>query len=154
MKHAIKLRAATPQDYDFLYDVLKATMQEYVDRTWGWHEGWQQAYFRRTFDPTRDQIIVLGDQDIGVISTERREDEIFLSKIYILPEYQGRGIGTQLLKSLLTEAFQEGLSVSLGVLKVNPARRLYERLGFAVVEETETHYLMKATSRGRNLVVS
>jgi len=140
----LKLRPATPEDAEFLFHLLKATMREYVDQTWGWDEEWQQAYFQMRFDPTKNQIIVLDDQDIGVMSTEKRENEIFLSSIYILPEYQGQGIGTQLLKSLVAEAFGEGLPVTLRVLKVNPARRLYERLGFSVIRETETRYFMKA----------
>ncbi len=144
-RHRLKLRPATLEDTEFLFHLLKATMREYVDQTWGWDEEWQQAYFQMRFDPTKNQIIVLDDQDIGVMSTEKRENEIFLSSIYILPEYQGQGIGTQLLKSLLAEAFGEGLPVTLRVLKVNPARRLYERLGFSVIRETETHYLMKVT---------
>ena len=45
-------------------------------------------------------------------------------------------------------AFDQGLPVKLGVLKVNPARRLYERLGFRMVEETEVSYGMAATPPG------
>jgi ribosomal protein S18 acetylase RimI-like enzyme len=142
--HTVGLRPATSEDYDFLYHLLKATMQEYVAQTWGWNEEWQQAYFRLTFDPAKNQIVVLNDQDIGVLSTEKKESEVFLGSIYILPEYQRRGIGAQLIGSIMTEAFGDGLPVTLRVLKVNPARRLYERLGFALVGETETHYLMKA----------
>lgn len=141
----ITLRAATADDYDFCYRVQKATMQEYVEQTWGWDEAFQQAYFRQRFDPARNQVIVLGGADIGVFAVERRERDIFLAKIYILPEYQRRGIGTGLIKSVLQEAFKEGLPVTLRVLKVNPARRLYERLGFAVIEENDEFFIMRAT---------
>jgi len=141
----VKLRPTTPEDAEFLYQLLKATMREYVDQTWGWDEDWQRAYFEMRFDPAKNQIIVLDNHDIGVIATEKSEDEILLSSLYILPEYQGRGIGTRLIKELLARAFRDGLAVGLRVLKVNPARRLYERLGFVVVEEKDTHYYMKAT---------
>lgn len=141
----MKLRPTTPEDAEFLYQLLKATMREYVDQTWGWDEDWQRAYFEMRFDPAKNQIIVLDNHDIGVIATEKSEDEILLSSLYILPEYQGRGIGTRLIKELLARAFRDGLAVGLRVLKVNPARRLYERLGFVVVEEKDTHYYMKAT---------
>ena len=141
----VSLRAATPEDAEFLFRLLKATMREYVEQTWSWDENWQRAYFQERFDPAKNQIVVLDDRDIGVIAAERREDEVFLSSLYILPEYQGRGIGTLLIKAVLDGAFQEGLPVRLRVLKVNPARRLYERLGFTVVEEADTHYHMKAT---------
>ena len=40
--------------------------------------------------------------------------------------------------------------ITLRVLKVNPARGLYERLGFSVIRETETHYFCK----GQTWVIS
>ena len=141
----MKLRPTTAEDAEFLYQLLKTTMRKYVDQTWGWDEGWQRAYFEMRFDPAKNQIIVLDDRDIGVIATEKREDEIILSSLYILPEYQGQGIGTRLIKELLAQAFRDDLPVGLRVLKVNPAKRLYERLGFVVVEEIDTHYYMRAT---------
>ena len=119
-------------------------MCEYIAKIWGWDEQWRQEHFTENFDPDTDQVIVLDEKDIGVISIEEKEDEIFLSKIYILPEYQGRGIGTQLINYLLEVAFNSGLPVTLRVLKTNPAKLLYERLGFVEVGETETEYLMKA----------
>jgi ribosomal protein S18 acetylase RimI-like enzyme len=141
----VSLRASSWDDAAFLYHLLKASMQSYVAQTWGWDEQWQQAYFQKTFDPARNQIIVMAGQDVGVISVEKGEQEVFLSRLYILPEYQGRGIGTQLIKRVLAEAFGDNLPVSLRVLRVNPAKELYERLGFVVVEETDVRYLMKAT---------
>jgi ribosomal protein S18 acetylase RimI-like enzyme len=144
----IELRAARQEDAGFLYGLLKATMQEYVAQIWGWEEAWQQAYFQEHFDPSQERIVVLEGEDIGVLAIEEREDELFLAKISILPEYQGQGIGTQLIGSLLDRAFGRGLPVTLQVLKGNPARRLYERLGFVVVGVTETHTLMKAMPGG------
>ena len=142
--HQIPTRTATSDDYEFLWQLLKATMQDYVDQTWGWDEVWQQTYFRENFDPGENQIVVLNGQDIGVVAVKQTETAVFLSRIYILPEYQGQGIGTQLVESVKAEAFSEGLPVTLRVLKVNPARNWYERLGFVMAEERETHYYMKA----------
>ena len=140
----LKLRNATAQDREFLYRLKRATLKAYVEQTWGWDEGWQRAHFERTFDPARLQIILLEGEEIGVMLVEQRDEEICLGVIEILPAYQGRGMGTELIRGVLTEALDNGKPVTLQVLKVNPARRLYERLGFAVVGETETHYLMRA----------
>ena len=65
-------------------------------------------------------------------------------RIYILPEHQSRGIGTHLVSELLAGARAAGLAVRLRVLKGNPARRLYEKLGFTVTREIETHDYMEA----------
>ena len=147
----VTLRAATPGDAGFLYHLLKATMQEYVAQVWGWDEQWQQQHFQQNFAPGQEQLIIKDNEKIGVIATEKKGDALFLAKIYILPEYQGQGIGTQLIKAVVDEGFGCGLPVTLQVLKVNrSARRLYERLGFVVTGETATHYMMSTTSATPN----
>ncbi|QTD94255.1 hypothetical protein J4G50_19415 [Burkholderia anthina] len=47
-------------------------------------------------------------------------------------------MGEAVLRELLTEAAREHVPVSLSVLHGNPARRLYERLGFRFASETAT----------------
>jgi len=73
-----------------------------------------------------------------------RAAEVFLADIEILPEWRGRGLGTAIVGAILADATTRGLPTSLQVLKVNPARRLYARLGFRVVAQTPTHYVMRA----------
>lgn len=139
----IELRTATQANAEFIFYVTKTTLREYVTQLWGWDEQWQRAHFQERFDPNQDEVIVLAGRDIGVISVEQKEDELFLSKIYILPDYQGRGIGTYLIQSVLNRATDSGLPVALQVLTVNPVKRLYEHLGFVEVEKTSTHILMR-----------
>jgi ribosomal protein S18 acetylase RimI-like enzyme len=144
----ISLRPATDDDYDFLWWLHCATMRSYVEKTWGWDEQWQARYFHDHFDPPTREVIECGGVPIGCISVEQGEDRIFLAAIEIAPDYQSRGIGTKLIRGLLNEADGRGVPVELQVLKVNLVRRLYERLAFAVVGETETHYLMRRLPEG------
>ena len=119
-------------------------MRPCVEKMWGWDEQWQAQRFRDHFDPATREIIEGDGIPIGCISVERREDGIFLGVIEIAPDHQSRGIGTQLIRALCDEADGRGVPVELQVIKVNhPARRFYERLGFAVIGETEPHYLMR-----------
>lgn len=144
----LSLRSATIDDADFLYSLHRATMKMYVIQTWGqWDEVWQSLYFRRHFNPATCQIIAFQGQDIGVISVERRPIEMFVSNIELLPPYQGQGIGTYLVRTLVEEAWQKDVPLSLQVLKVNPARKLYERLGFSIIDETATHYRMSTLTQ-------
>jgi ribosomal protein S18 acetylase RimI-like enzyme len=114
-----------------------------VERTWGWNEDFQRHVFEERFDPDGRQIVVVDGRDVGVLQTERREDSLFLAKVEILPAYQGRGVGTAIVRDLMAEASERDLPVTLQVLKENrDARRLYERLGFAVTGETETSHVM------------
>ena len=48
---------------------------------------------------------------------------------------RGQGVGEMLLRSLIAEATRRGLRLCLNVRSTNPARRLYERVGFQVVPE-------------------
>src|SRR5215467_7422190 len=138
----ISFRSVTNDDYDFLYRLHVTTMKEYVEQTWGWDEDLQQGYFKKGFKAEELQIISFENNDIGMISIENREDEVFLRSIEINSGYQKRGIGSFIIERMIKDAGRGGKPVSLYVLKVNPARRLYERLGFEIVNETATHYIM------------
>ena len=71
---------------------------------------------------------------------------LVVGKIELLPEFQRKGVGTVLMKRILGEAQVRRIPVRLQVLRTNtPARRLYERLGFTVSGETETHFQMEKT---------
>lgn len=57
--------------------------------------------------------------------------------IAVLPDYRGRGIGTNLLMRILAMAQKRFSGVSLSVRADNPVVRLYERLGFVKVSDSE-----------------
>ena len=136
MSQSYTLRPATAADYDFLFALHRAAMRAYVETIWGWHEDWQQEYFRQKFNPSRRQIIQVDGQDAGVLVVERRADELYLELIELLPAFQGRGVGTAILHGLIDRARAEGVPLTLHVLRSNDdARRLYERLGLRVVAE-------------------
>ena len=80
---------------------------------------------------------------IGLWKVTRSLTEWQLLQVQLLPSRQGVGIVSSLLRSLLAEAKMASVPVTLNVLKVNPARRLYERLGFRVVGESEHSYRMR-----------
>jgi ribosomal protein S18 acetylase RimI-like enzyme len=123
-------RPAVAADDEFCFQLHKAAMGEYVAATWGWDEQVQREFHARAFNPGRWQIITLGGADIGMIDVEYRSGEIYLARIEIHPDHQGRGIGTRLIGALIDEARQNGLDVVLTVLTVNRrARGLYRRLG-------------------------
>ncbi len=135
------LRPATDNDYAFLEALHTATMRDVVTQVWGWDAAIQGALFRRNFDPTRSQIVVVDGADAGVIALEKRDNAWFLAGIEIAPAYQSRGLGARLIGAIVAEAHAAGLPVTLQVLKVNRAQYLYERLGFVVTGSTATHFL-------------
>jgi ribosomal protein S18 acetylase RimI-like enzyme len=89
------------------------------------------AYYR---DAAHDLVVVEGEP-AGRLYVARDKDEILVVDIALLPEHQRRGIGSALLAELLAEADETGKTLSLHVEHRNPARRLYERLGFVTVAD-------------------
>jgi ribosomal protein S18 acetylase RimI-like enzyme len=148
--HDYRLRTASDDDYDFLYALHVATIRPAVEATWGWDDAFQAGRFRQHFVAAENQIIVVAGEDIGVLKLEERDGDCFLGLIEIAPAYQGRGLGSQVVLDVMASAFKNNQAVSLHVLKANPgARRLYERLGFRVVETREERYVMRVTLPGR-----
>lgn len=130
----IELRAAADADSEFCYQLHNAALGPYVTALWGWNEQDQRAFHARAFNPDRWQIITDDGVDIGMIDVERRPDEIYLGRIEISPDHQGRGIGTRLITALIAEASQKGQALALEVLVVNErAKALYQRLGLVEV---------------------
>lgn len=127
----IGLRPATAADDEFCYQVHRAAMRAYVEEIWGWDEATQVDYHRRGFDPTRTRIITVDGSDAGVLIVDYRPAEIYLGRIELNPEYQGRGIGGCVIQLLRHEATVRHQPVILDVLTVNSrAYQLYRRLGF------------------------
>lgn len=140
----VTYRAVTDADYEFLYQLHVAAMRALVEDAYGlWDEAWQQAYFRKYYDPEHMQIIQNDGVDVGVLYLQERTEELFIANIEILPVYQRQGIGAQVIREVQSQAEHQGKPVALQVLKRNlPARHLYQRLGFGITGENETHYIM------------
>ena len=130
----IALRPATAADSEFCFELHKAAMGEYVTAIWGWDEQRQRDHHARGFAPGHWQIITADGTDAGILIVDYRPAEIYLSRIEIHPDYQGRGIGTRLISGLIDEAAQRGQDLVLDVLTVNNrAQALYQRLGMQEV---------------------
>ena len=121
-------------------------MQPYVQAAWGWDESDQRRRQQEEFAARRYQIIECDSKPVGTLIVQRTPDHIYLSGLYLLPEHQRCGYGSRILEGLLAEGQAHHLPVRLRVLRVNSqARRLYERLGFAAIEEEECFTVMEKT---------
>jgi ribosomal protein S18 acetylase RimI-like enzyme len=151
MTDQITLRTACREDLEFLYQLWKITLGEYLVQTFGpWHEDEQHQRFCERTRIEQNQIVELDGHAVGCLYLKRLATAVKLSRVLILPEYQNRGLGSRLVQQVISEAQTVGLSVQLRVMKVNPAQRLWKRLGFVVTGKTETHILMEYVSKHPN----
>ncbi|MBZ9745791.1 GNAT family N-acetyltransferase [Mesorhizobium sp. CO1-1-7] len=103
----------------------------------------QHAHYHEHYPEADWLVIVQAAQDIGRLYIERWPSQHRIIDVAFLPAHRGKGFGAALLGDLIDEASTVGKPVSIHVEKNNPARRLYLRLGFAVVEDKGIYDLME-----------
>lgn len=139
-------RNCTLDDFDFLFELKKQNFKWYVDKIWGWNDEDQKQRLKQDLEEhlAHKRIILIDNKSAGVYVVHTTENgDLFINEISILKEYQNKGIGRKILEKQLKENQSKGIRTILQVFKDNPAKSLYERLGFKVYGETETHYQME-----------
>lgn len=131
MEH--RLKPASESDREFLFMLHCTTMRDVIEATWGWDEVWQRTDFNRRFASQDVSIIQAMNFDVGSLWLEWKPDSLYIHEIQIVPGYQGKGLGTAVIRDVIGQAASRMLSVELCVVSANPrAKHLYERLGFFV----------------------
>jgi ribosomal protein S18 acetylase RimI-like enzyme len=95
----------------------------------------QQNHYRGYYPDARHDLILFQDLPVGRLYVDRREQEIRILDITVLPEYRNQGIGSSLIKALMEEAREAGKAVLIHVESFNPSRQLFERLGYRQTED-------------------
>lgn len=140
---AVHLRPATDADLPFLLALRRLTMDpHHAEMGIVQTAEEQEARVRSHFDSA--QVIEWGGDPVGLWKVLRDPAGWRLAQVQILPSHQRAGIGARLVAGLVADGRAAGVPVVLSVLKRNPARRLYERCGFVVVDEGELSYEMRA----------
>jgi GNAT superfamily N-acetyltransferase len=131
-------------DKGFAFRVTEEAMRAYVEEAFGvWDANDQRRRLEESFDPSIYRLIVVDRVRAGILAVEDRPSEIFISRIFLLPRFQRQGIGSTLMGQLIEWARAERKPLRLRVLVVNPARSLYERLGFSITTSSPTHHYME-----------
>ena len=150
----LKLRPVSASDDGFLLTLYESTRAGEMTQV-PWSEEQKRAFLKGQFEAQRSDyttrfpgaehsIIVADDERIGRIWVDRRDEEIRLLDIAILPRFQNAGIGATLLEQLQQQAAEAGLPLRHSVSATNQdALRFYQRLDFVVVEDFQTHALMQ-----------
>jgi ribosomal protein S18 acetylase RimI-like enzyme len=137
----IELRPTEPDDRDFLLSVYGSTRAEELSLV-RWTDAdkaafiasqfeAQDTYYRQMYPDAQFLVVRVEGKRVGRLYLARIEDEFRVIDIALLPAHRRRGIGSALMASIAGLADREGRSVTLHVEPWNPAKRLYERLGFA-----------------------
>ena len=150
----VRLRSVEPGDEDFLLRVYASSRAAEMALV-PWDEEQKRAFVRSQFEAQYAQyserfpdaeydLILFRGSPAGRLWIGRTPEEIRLLDIALLPEFQNRGIGAVLLKSLLAESEQRRLPLRHMVFKLNDAAlRFYRRFGFTQIEDVGAYIHME-----------
>jgi ribosomal protein S18 acetylase RimI-like enzyme len=150
---SISLRPVTSDDDPFLFEVYASSRGEDL-ATMGWEPepirtfletqySAQKVFLKNDYPETDDRIIMLGRERIGRIVVLRNDREIRLVDIALMPQYRNAGLGTHLVRDLMSEAAKLSIPFRLQLIRSNPAVALFEQLGLVRTGETGSHYQME-----------
>lgn len=146
------LRPSQPADEPFLFRVYSSSRVEELAPL-GWDEKQQHQFlsmqfraqdmdYRKRCPEAQFDVILHNGEQVGRFYVDRRENEIRILDICLLPEHRNQGIGTPLIEELLSEAQKSHKKLSIYVESYNPSLRLFGRLGFEAIEEEKGNPLL------------
>ena len=156
----LALRPETDDDLPFLMQVFASTRTDELalmpwtldqKQTFLVHQFGAQRYHYRTYFPDAAfDVIERNGRAIGRLYVDERQTRIHIVDIALMPESRGTGIGTALLSAIQDYAATRGKGVDIFVERMNPAKTLYDRMGFKVIREEEIYLEMDWAPEGVN----
>lgn len=132
-------------DCEFILKLKELGMKWYIEKIYGWDLDVQREFTKKELDEhiNDTRIIVLDNKDIGVTTFYEEDGEYIVGLIIVHPDYQGNGFATKILNDYIDIAKSKNKSIRLKTYMYNPAKRLYERLGFKQYDNDDTHVYLR-----------
>jgi RimJ/RimL family protein N-acetyltransferase len=149
----ISLRPVTPGDREFLLRVYASSRETELaalpwdaamKNTFIEHQySAQTAHYQEAYPAATHDIVLADGVPCGRLYVDRRDGEIAILDVNVLPEFRRRGIATRIIEGLKAEA--RGRSVRVYVETFNPSQKLFAELGFKPepVEPDAMHILFR-----------
>ena len=149
---SISLRLFSENDIGFLKKVYFSTREEELKQVPDWSDEMKIAFLTQQFEAQHNYyqknyvgaafyVIEKNNEEAGrLYYQENFEDGIRIIDIALLPKFQKKGIGSEILKGIFERAKQIEKDVTIHVESFNPAMKLYKRLGFKKISETNGVY--------------
>ena len=154
----IALRRETDADLPFLMQVFAASRADELAIV-PWTEdqkrafliqqfGAQRTHYYNHFPDTAFDLIEQHGKPIGRLYLHERKTRVHIIDIALMPGSRDAGLGTALLTAIQDYARARGKGVDIFVERFNPARSLYDRMGFKVIREEEVYLEMDWAPEG------
>ncbi len=157
---SISFKAISDKDMAFLADLYRTTRWKEVMQA-PWNDEQRIEFLNQQFEaqhthylshyPNAEKLLIqLKQQNIGRIYIDRDDVSICLIDVAILPNYQRKNLGTQILKELLIEAEETNKKIVIHVENFNPAYHWYLKQGFKQIEDKGVYQYMEWHPKGQN----
>ncbi|WP_319556388.1 GNAT family N-acetyltransferase [uncultured Vibrio sp.] len=132
-----EVREAIDEDYEFLFELKKTAEYEPIKAVFGWDENVQKEIHRNEWNEAKPTIIEIDGDPVGSYLVQAHPEHLYFGRFFLLPHCQGKGIGSQVLKTVIQLANEKSLPIQLCYLQGNRVGQLYKRLGFEVTRQDE-----------------
>ncbi|MEM7552001.1 MAG: GNAT family N-acetyltransferase [Bacteroidota bacterium] len=138
----LKLEKAREKDLGYLLRLRKSTMLKHLkDMGIELTDEKHRASILRDFEHAH--LLRIDDRTIGLLKYVETDKFIDIKQLQIDPSEQGKGFGKLVLEYFIRSVEKDHKFLKLKVLKKNPAKRLYERMGFQTYDEDVYEYFMR-----------
>lgn len=134
---ALNMRKGTINDEDWLFELFRNSMQNYIDKAWGWDELLQREGFVTALPAKQFQILEAEGAAIASYHVSEKEECLILDMMLVVPSQQRCGHGTRMMEIIKELARMRDKPIELSVLKANPAITFHENCGFQKTAEDE-----------------
>lgn len=129
--------AVTAADFEELAELRIAAMRDSLERVGRFDPERARERLRKSFHPEHTEFVVIDGQHIGFYTFRPAADGFHLDHLYIRPDRQSGGVGSHVIRRLLSRSDACGMPVHLGALRDSPSNRFYLRHGFVQTAEDE-----------------
>ncbi|QBC30646.1 GNAT family N-acetyltransferase [Pandoraea sp. XY-2] len=133
----VTFESTTHSNVESLVQMRIDAMKESLERIGRFDPQRARDRFVSSFDPALCKFIVVDGVTVGFMQTRLTDDHLVLEHLYVIPEHQGKGMGSAVIAELLRAADAQSMAVAVGALRDSDSNRFYQRHGFAKTTETE-----------------
>ena len=150
---SLHLRTITADDEEILCQIYSRTRTEELAQLTDWTSSQKEAflrsqfmaqhiYYQNNYKGAHFWVIEYRSQVIGrlYLHTHYEGASMRIIDISLLPQWRNNGMGTQILLDILESAAHMNRSVTIHVESFNPAMKLYKKLGFVMISQTNGVY--------------